>query len=56
MLEALGDPGHPRHEEIAEWMPPGFDPAYFDAREINLVLKDLESVTRAVTLRVGRGT
>jgi len=39
MLEALGDPGHPRHEEIAEWMPPRFDPGHFDAREITLALK-----------------
>ena len=38
MLEALGDTGHPRHEETAEWMSPRFDPAYFNAREINLLL------------------
>jgi hypothetical protein len=38
MLEALGDTGHPRHEETAEWMSTGFDPAYFNAREINLLL------------------
>jgi hypothetical protein len=38
-LSALRRRGHPRHEEIAEWMPPGFDPAHFDAPEINLVLK-----------------
>jgi hypothetical protein len=39
MLDALGDPGHSRYEEIAEWLPPGFDPAHFDARAINLMLK-----------------
>jgi hypothetical protein len=26
-------------KKLADWVPPGFDPPQFDAREINLVLK-----------------
>jgi len=38
LLAALDDPSDPRHEEFVEWVPPGFDPARFDAGEINLML------------------
>ena len=31
ILEAIADHAHPRHDELAEWLPLGYDPAEFDA-------------------------
>ena len=39
LVDALTDPNHPRREELEEWVPPGFDPARFDLREINDALR-----------------
>lgn len=30
LLEAIGDPAHPEHDELVAWTPDGFDPAVFD--------------------------
>lgn len=38
MLEILKNPKHQRYEEIAEWMPPEFDPDYFNVEEVNEIL------------------
>lgn len=38
LLEAISDPEHPEHEEMSEWMDPDFDPAAFDAKEVNQIL------------------
>jgi hypothetical protein len=35
LLEVLGDPRHPEHEEMLEWVGGGFDPDAFDLRIIN---------------------
>lgn len=34
-LEAMQDPSHPDHEQMAEWRGPSFDPERFDTRMIN---------------------
>lgn len=33
LLEAIADPTHPRHDELTEWLPPGYEPAEFDAEQ-----------------------
>ena len=33
LLEAIADPAHPRHDELTEWLPPGYDPAEFDPEQ-----------------------
>lgn len=33
LLEAIADPAHPRHDELTEWLPPGYDPAHFEPDE-----------------------
>ncbi|MDQ3627232.1 MAG: plasmid pRiA4b ORF-3 family protein [Actinomycetota bacterium] len=35
----IGDPTHPEHEEMTEWVGEGFDPARFDADEVNDALR-----------------
>ncbi len=30
LLDAIGDPDHPEHEELVAWTPDGYDPAVFD--------------------------
>ena len=32
-LAAISDPTHEEHEELTEWLPPGFDPDEFDIAE-----------------------
>lgn len=34
-LEAMGDPLHPEHEGMLEWIGGEFDPEYFDPDEVN---------------------
>jgi hypothetical protein len=38
-LEAVKDPGHPRHEEMADWVGGDFDPEEFDLAVANLALQ-----------------
>ena len=33
ILDAIGDKGHPRHRELTDWLPPGWDPTHFDPNE-----------------------
>jgi len=54
MLEALADPKHERHEEIAEWMGTGFDPEAFDVEGINESLRRWRRHPRAVRDRTKR--
>jgi Plasmid pRiA4b ORF-3-like protein len=35
LLDILGDPNHPEHEEQMEWIEEDFDPEMFDVDEIN---------------------
>jgi len=37
-LEAIGDPGHPEHENMIEWVGENFDPEPFDVEEVNQYL------------------
>lgn len=39
LLEALGDPEHPEHEDKLDWIGEGFDPEAFDLEEINALLR-----------------
>lgn len=38
VLKAIADPHHPEHEELVDWLGPGFDPESFDLHEVNEVL------------------
>jgi hypothetical protein len=38
LLDAIADPSHPEHEEMVEWLGPGFDPKAFDRDNLNLAL------------------
>jgi len=39
LLAAVSDPRHPEHDDMMRWVGPDFDPAAFDAEEVNLVLQ-----------------
>ncbi len=39
LLEILADPGHEQYAELAEWVGDDFDPAAFDAAEVELGLR-----------------
>jgi hypothetical protein len=41
LLEALADPDHPDHDELAAWAPPRFDPAAFDRAAVDVALGSL---------------
>ena len=38
-LAILADPDHEEHEEMAEWMDPGFDPEAFSVEDVNKTLR-----------------
>jgi len=38
-LEAIGDPNHPEHEELLEWVGGSFDPEAFELEEVNRALR-----------------
>ncbi len=40
-LEAIGDPGHPEHEGMLEWVGGEFDPEAFDLEAINAALRSI---------------
>jgi len=46
LLEAMGDPNHPDHEEMSEWVDDGFDPLAFSADEVNAELGWLQRPRR----------
>lgn len=33
LLGAIADPAHQRHDELTEWLPPGYDPSAFDPEQ-----------------------
>jgi Plasmid pRiA4b ORF-3-like protein len=35
LLDAIGDPSHPEHETMLEWVGDDFDPDYFDQARVN---------------------
>jgi Plasmid pRiA4b ORF-3-like protein len=37
-LKAIGDPTHPEHDEMVEWIGGDFDPEHFDIAEVNALL------------------
>ena len=41
LLEVLGDPRHPEHQEMLEWIGGAFDPEAFDLRAVNEALANL---------------
>jgi len=46
LLDALADPSHPDHEDLREWIAPGFDPAHFDIREANAAMRSPRTLER----------
>jgi len=38
-LRILKEPGHPEHQMIKDWMPPGFNPAAFSVEKANILLR-----------------
>ena len=42
MLEILKDPQHEEYEEYLEWLGEEFEPEYFDKKEVNLMLKEVD--------------
>lgn len=42
-LEAIGNPDHPEHDEMLEWIGGGFDPGEFDPEEINALLAHIKT-------------
>ncbi len=46
MLEALRNPRHPERAQWAEWLPAGFDPEAFDARETTERLQHFHGAKR----------
>jgi hypothetical protein len=40
-LEAIGDPDHPEHEELLEWIGGSFDPELFSAERVNQRLRQM---------------
>jgi hypothetical protein len=43
LLEALGDPKHPEHEELTDWIGGPFDAGEFDLAGANGRLKSLKA-------------
>ena len=41
-LEAIGDPAHPEHESMLEWVGGHFDPTEFDPMEVNSILINMK--------------
>lgn len=41
LLAALGDPQHPEHDELLDWVGNGFDPAAFDVDQADKVLRSM---------------
>lgn len=39
LLEALGDPSHPEHEDLFDWLPGDFDSEKFDVEAVNRRLR-----------------
>ncbi|MGQ0593247.1 MAG: plasmid pRiA4b ORF-3 family protein [Gammaproteobacteria bacterium] len=37
-LRTLGDPSHPKHDEMLEWVGGAFDPEHFDVTTVNTLL------------------
>ncbi|NGM11642.1 plasmid pRiA4b ORF-3 family protein [Verrucosispora sp. WMMA2044] len=41
LLAALAEPGHPEHRTMRDWVGAAFDPAFFDARRVDTLLRRL---------------
>jgi hypothetical protein len=42
LLDAIGDPEHPEHENMLEWVGENFDPEAFDVAEVNQYLAKIK--------------